>query len=237
MQPNREDTRSGPRGWAWRMIGGLALVGLSYSGIALCQQLFRKFIASPAPTAVDTSSAAIAGWVAWLLFFGPIGLAGVILCLSALGKFGARERLGALWEEWMDRERPFGGESQNSRGFRNEEALHDGLERLGDEEVAQLTKRGHQTAMLLGLFTGALFVLLGVFGLIFARQPMAARLSADFAAASCVSILAGLVILWRTFRKENNAWLVPLKLFMLRVLRLHSLSAQQRKTRRTEQDR
>ena len=234
MQPIKKDTSGG---WIWRMIAGLGLVGLSLWGIALCQQLLRTFIAGPGPTALDTSFAALAGWAAWFVFFGPIGVTGVIVCLSALGKLGARERLGAFRGKWIATEEPSGGRSQDSRGFRSEEALHDSLESLGDEEVAQLTKRGHQAAVLLGLFAGAFFVLLGVFGLIFAAQPMAVRLSIDFAISSCISILAGLVILQRTFRKENNTWLVPLKLFTLRVLRLRSLSADHHKTRPPEQDR
>lgn len=218
------------------MIAGLGLVGLSLWGITLCQQLFQTFIAGPGPTTFDTSFAALAGWVAWFLFFGPIGVVGLIVFLSALAKLGARERLGAFWEKWIAQKKPSGGKTQDSRGFRSEEALHDGLESLGDEEVAQLTKRGRRTAILLGLFAGVFFVLLGVFGLIFAIQPMAVRLSVDFAISSCISILVGLLILWRNFRKENNAWLIPLKLFTLRVLRLHSVSAD-RKTRRPENDR
>lgn len=211
---------------------GLGLIGLSFWGIALCQQLFRTYISGPGLTALEASSATLAAWVAWFLFFGPIGVAGVIVLLSMLRKLGALDRMRALSQKWIAREIPAGVEPQDLRAFRNEEALHDGLESLSDEKAAQLTERGQQTAILLGLFGGAFFVLVGVFGLMFATQAIALRLTLDFAVASGISILAGLAILRRTFRKEDNAWLLPLKLFTLRVLRLHSAEGQ--KTRRSE---
>ena len=218
----------------WRMMFGLGLIGLSLWGIALCQQLFRTYIAGPGPTALETSSAKLGGWVAWFLFFGPIGAAGVIVFWSALGKLGALDRLRASREEWIAHEIPSGVKTQDSRTFHNEEALHEGLESLSDEKVAQLTKRGHQTAIVVGSFAGTFFALVGVFGLWFATQAMPVRLTIDIATLSGISILAGLAILQRTFRKENNAWLIPLKLFTLRVLRLRSLSAESQKTRRSE---
>jgi|SRR5690242_12274963 len=224
------DTRSTSRGWVWRMIFGLALIGLSLWGIALCQQLFQTYMVGPSPTSLDTSFAKLAGWVAWFVFFGPIGAAGLIVLSSTLRKSGALERLGALCEKWIPQEITSGGKPPNSRSFRGEEGPHDGLESLGDEKVAQLTKRAHQIAILLGLFAGAFFVLLGIFGLMLAKVSTL-RLTIDFAILSGISILAGLVILQRTLRKEDNAWLLPLKLFTLRVLRLH-FSANRHKTRR-----
>ena len=214
------------------MMFGLGLIGLSLWGIALCQQLFRTYIVGPSPTTLDTSFARLGGRVAWFLFFGPIGAAGVIVFWSALGKLGALDRLRASREEWIAHEIPSAVKAQDSRTFHSEEALHHGLESLSDEEVAQLTKRGHQTAIVVGFFGGAFFALVGVFGLWFATQAMPVRLTIDIAILSAISILAGLAILQRTFRKENNAWLLPLKLFTLRVLRLHS--AERHKTRRSE---
>lgn len=147
------------------MIFGFALIGLSLWGIALCQQLFQTYIVGPSPTSLDTSFAKLAGWVAWLVFFGPIEAAGLIVLSSTLRKSGALERLGALCEKWIPQEITSGSKPPNSRGFRGEEVPHDGLESLGDEKVAQLTKRAHQIAFLLGLFAGTFFVLLGIFGL------------------------------------------------------------------------
>lgn len=232
VQPIREDTRKASRGWKWRMMFGLAMIGLSLWGIALCQQLFRTYIVGPRPTPLDTSFAKLAGWVAWIVFFGPIWAAGLIILSSALGRLGALDRLRAFREKWIAQEIASGAKLQDSRTFRSEEALHDGLESLSDEKVARLTKRAHQTAMLLGLFAGAFLVLLGVFGLMLAKVSVL-RLTIDFAILSGISILAGLAILQRTLRKKNNAWLLPLKLFTLRVLRLHSLSADSHKTRRS----
>ena len=218
------------------MMLGLGLMGLCYWGIVACQQLFRTFIvgSGPGPASSDTGFATLAAWVAWFLFFGPIGAVGLIVLLSAVRKLGALDRLRAFREEWTTHEIPSGVKPQDSRTFLSEEALHEGLESLSDEKVAQLTKRGHQTAIVLGLFAGVFFVLLGVFGLWFATQSMPVRLTIDIASLSGISILAGLAILQRTVRKESNAWLLPLKLFTLRVLRLHSLSTGSHKTRRPE---
>ena len=211
---------------------GLGLIGLTLWGITLCQQLFRTYIVGSGPTPLETSSASLAGWAAWFLFFGPIGAVGLIVLLSALVKLGVLDRLRAFREEWITHVMPTGIKPQDSRTFLSEEALHDGLESLGDEEVAQLTKRGQQTAILLGLFAGAFFVFLGVFWLWFATQNMPVRLTIDIAVLSGICILAGLAVLQRTLRKENNAWLIPLKLFTLRVLRLHSTESYE--TRRLE---
>lgn len=215
------------------MMFGLALIGLSLWGIALCQQLFRTYIVGPDPTSLDTSFAKLAGWVGWLVFFGPIGAAGFIVFFSALDKVGALDRLRAFREERIAQEITIGVKPQDWRTFRSEESLHDGLESLSDEKVARLTKRAHQTAKLLGLFSGAFFVLLGVFGLMLAKVSTL-RLTIDFAILSGISILAGLAILRGTFRKEDNAWLLPLKLFTLRVLGLHSLSPDGNKSKRSE---
>lgn len=233
MQPIEKDTQSASTGWVWRTMFGLTTIGLSLWGITLCQELFRTYIVGPGSTPLDTSFAKLGGWVAWLVFFGPIGAAGLIVLLSGLRKLGALDLLGAFYEKWIAPKIPSGGKPPSSRSFPGEEAPHDGLKNLGDEEVAQLTKRAHQIAILLGLFGGAFFVLLGVFGLMLAKVS-ALRLTIDFAILSGISILAGLAILQRTFRREDNAWLLPLKLFTLRVLRLHSLSADSHKTKRSE---
>lgn len=210
---------------------GLALIGLNLWGIALCQQLFRTYMVGPGPTSLDTSFAKLAGWVAWVVFFGPIGAAGLVMFSSALDKAGALDRLRDFREERIAQEMATCVKPQDSSTFCSEEALHDGLKSLGDEKVAQLTRRAHQIAVLLGLLAGAFFVLLGVFGLMLAKVSTL-RLTIDLAISSGISILAGLAILQRTFRKENNAWLLPLKLFTLRVLRLHS--AENHKTRRSD---
>lgn len=216
------------------MMLGLAMIGLSLWGVALCQQLFRTYMVDPTATPLDASFARLGGWVAWLVFFGPIGAAGLILFSSALGKLGALDRLRAFREEeWIAQETAFGAKPQDPLTLHSEETLHHGLESLSDEKVARLTKRAHQTALLLGLFAGTFFVLLGVFGLMLAKVS-ALRLTIDFAILSGISILSGLAILRRTLRKEDTAWLLLLKLFTMRVLRLHSLSAESHKTKRSE---
>jgi ABC-type amino acid transport system permease subunit len=94
-----------------------------------------------------------------------------------------------------------------------------------------LTLRAHQIAVFLGLAAGTFFILLGFFGLTLTSFKTILYV----AIASGISILAGLAILRSTFRKEDNAWLLPLKIFTLRVLRLHSLSAGSPKSRRSQQ--
>lgn len=203
--------------WMWRTILGASLIALGFWGVRLCQGWFRAFF-GPNPSLLEVNSAAIAAWAAWLVFFGPILIAGLVTVWSALRKLNLPTRVSAL--------------SQQSIAD-GEKDLHDGLERLGNEEVRRLTNRVNQIAAALGVAAGIFFLLLGVFGLIVAARP-SLTVTTYFSILGGISILAGLVILRSTFRKEDNAWLLPLKLFLLRIWWRHSVSPDSQQTGRSE---
>lgn len=228
-QPTIKGKRAAFTGWVWRMVLGGCLIALSLWGSGFCQGLFRTFLGTSV-SPVDRSFVKLAAWAAWFVFFGPIAALGLGIVWFTLVKLNVLERLQALREEKIGQGIHLGDKRHGSRSFRSQEDLHDGLEGLGHEKAAQLTKRAHQTAIVLGLCVGAFFVLIGVFGLMLATL----RLTIYFAISSAISILAGLAILQRTLRKEDNAWLLPLKLFTQQVLRLHSRTADGQKTRRSE---
>ena len=212
-------SREVPTGWIWRVILGVGLIGLSLWGIDLCQTLFRTFMGK-SPSLVDESFAKLAAGIAWFVFFGPIAVAGLAVLWSMLRKIGALD--------WLER---LGGRMFHSQGD-----FLDRAEGLSEEETADLIKGAHRIAILLGLSAGTFLILIGVLGLIFMSAASAPfSITLEFVIASGVSILAGLAILQRTLRKENNSWLLPLRVFTRLVLRRVSPPANEDKPRRSEQ--
>lgn len=219
-------SKRAPKGNAFnalcRTIFGVSLTGLSFWGIHLCQELFRTFIGST-PSPVEANCAKLAGWATWFVFFGPIAVAGLAILWSVLLKLNSSIGLSVL------------GQRSTSQlcSLHSEKSLQDGLERLRDEEVRYLTKRANQIAFMLGVCAGVFFLLVGVFGLILASWP-SLTVTTYSAMLSGISFLTGAFILQRTFRKEDDSWLLPLKMFMLRVFQLGSLSAADRKIHNSE---
>lgn len=231
----KSSERSASTGWTWRMILGVGLIALSLCGITICQRIFETFI-NPNPSPTETSLGKLAAAVAWFLFFGPIMLGGVTALWFALRRVGALNWLAAWREEKVARDyalRP-GGKPNDSSIFAGQENSYDRLETLSAGEVERLTKRGRRIAVLLGLSAGAFFVLIGVFGLtLVSSSPLRLSGTISFSIASGICILAGLALLQRTFNKENNSWLLPLKLFTHLVFRKRRLSADDYKTRKS----
>lgn len=227
--------RGASKGWIWRMILGVGLIGFSLRGIAICQRIFGTFI-GPNPSPTETSLAKLAAAAGWFLFFGPMTLAGLAVLWSALRRLGALDRLAAWREERVAQDyalRP-GGKPNDSSIFAGEESAPDRLETLSDGEVARLTERGQRIALLLGLSAGTFLVLIGVFGLaLLSSSPLRYSATISLATASGICILVGLIVLQRTVRKENNAWLLPLTLLTHFVLRKGRLSSGDHKTRRS----
>lgn len=225
--PTRKDKGEASTGWIWRMMLGIGLIGLSIWGIGLCQGIFRTYV-GPDLSPADASFAKLAAGAAWFVFFGPIAVAGLAMLWLTLRRLGALDRLEA-WRE--EKAAPVyglrsGGMLNVSGVFRGKENLHDRLECLGDERVAQVTQRADRVAMLLGFSAGTLLVVTGIFGLIFLSSHAVA-----LAISSGISILAGLTVFQRTLSKENNSWLLPLRLFTHLVLKRHRLSADGHKNR------
>lgn len=235
----KSSERGASTGWAWRMILGVGLMGFSLLGITICQGIFKTFI-NPNPSPAETSLGKLAAAVAWLLFFGPVMLGGFAALWFALGRLGALDWLAAWREERFARDYALsaGGKPNDARMFAGQEKSYDRLETLSAGEAERLTRRGHRIAVLLGLSAGALLILVGVFGLaLISSSPLRLSGTISLAMASGLCILVGLALLQRTVRKEDNAWLLPLKLFTHLVLRKGRLSADDYKTRRSEDPR
>lgn len=218
------------------MILGVGLLAFSLRGIAICQGIFVTFI-NPNPSPTETSLVKLAAAVAWFLFFGPIMLAGFAALWFALRRLGVLDWLAAWREERVGRDyaQRLGGKPNDSTIFASEGTSYDRLETLSAGEVERLTKRGRRIAVLLGLSAGAFLILVGVFGLaLMSSSPLRFSGTISFAMASGICILVGLALLQRTFRKENNSWLLPLKLFTHLVLRKGRLRPDDYKTRQSE---
>lgn len=215
------------------MILGLGLIGFSLRGITICQGFFETLF-SPNPSPVERSSAKLAASVAWFLFFGPMMLAGFAALWFALRRLGAPDWLVAWREERVARDYGLGpGGMLNDSIFAGESS--DRLETLSTAAVARLTERGHRIAVLLGLSAGIFLVLIGAFGLtLVSSSPPRLSGTISFSIASGICILVGLSLLQRTVRKENDAWLLPLKLFTHLVLRKGRLSSDNDKTGQSE---
>lgn len=231
--------RGASAGCSWRVILGLVLIAFSLRGITICQVIFKTFIDSnPSPT--ETSLARLAAAVAWFLFFGPIMLAGFAALWSALRRLGAQDWFAAWREERFARDYAPGpgGKANDSMVFASEKTSSERLEAISTREVERLTKRGDRIAVLLGLSAGAFLILVGVFGLaLISSSPLRYSATISFSIASAFCILVGLALLQRTFHRENNAWLLPLKLFTHLALRKGRFSANDYKTRRPENPR
>jgi hypothetical protein len=122
------------------------------------------------------------------------------------------------------------GKREPASAGRTEADPH-GLESLSALEAARLERLARRIAVLLGSLTGSLLAGVGIFGLghlWLASRPYAggsvyvamatARISISFAILSGVSLVAGLMVLRRTFSGESRGWLVPLRVFTNLVL-------------------
>jgi hypothetical protein len=107
-----------------------------------------------------------------------------------------------------------------------------GLENLSAETVERLQRTATRAATILGGLAGASLLGLGIFGLIyllfFPRTTAGSsiyvalgtgRLTITFALFSGMLVLLGLTVLQHTFRRENNGWLLPLRVFTYMIAR------------------
>jgi hypothetical protein len=217
--PKPPSNRPASRAWIFRLALGVALIGLSLWGIPLCNGLFHQFV-GPNSLPSDASFENLGARVAWLLFFGPLAAAGLATVWSTLRKVGALEQFAS----WLAAR---GGHSQ-------ELPANDppGVETLSPETVYRLQHTAERTAVILGGLIGTSLLGIGIFGLVsllFFSQPYpgssvymslaTGRIVTYFAVASGMSVLLGLAILQRTFRKENGGWLLPLRIFTYVLLR------------------
>jgi hypothetical protein len=110
-----------------------------------------------------------------------------------------------------------------------------GLESLSAETVERLQRSATRAATILGVLAGSFLLGIGIFGLgyllLFSGPsasssiyvPLATgRVTISFAAFSGMLVFVGIIILQRTFRREDNSWLLPFRLFTYLVVRRRS---------------
>jgi hypothetical protein len=225
--PPYEKKRNASRAWIFRLALGAVLIGVSVWGIALCRNIFRVYV-GPDSLPVDSVFANLGAWAAWALFFGPLAVAGVVLVWLTLRKMGALDQF-ALWlgeragrrEALLVNARQYGGIAPGSKT-----GDPHGLENLSAETAEHLQRTATRAATILGGLVGTTLFGIGIFGLIFLLffpqtnigsliyVPLATgRLTITFALFFGMLVLLGLVILQHTFRRENNSWLLPLRVF------------------------
>jgi hypothetical protein len=231
--PRNPTKENASRAWIFRLALGGTLIGLSIWGMALCKQLFRAFV-GPGSLPTDANFANLGAWVAWILFFGPVAAAGVVTVWSTLRKMGALDQFASWLSERAGRSDESLGSNKQQGAFVSGGDTADprGLENLSPETVERLQRTAGRTAVFLGGLAGAGLLGIGIFGLVsllFFSQPYsgssvsfalaASRLTIHFAVFSGMSVLLGLAILQRTFRKENSSWLLPLRVFTYTILK------------------
>jgi hypothetical protein len=228
----QQRSKSVRRAWVLRLAFGGALIGLSIWGMPLCRGLFRNSL-GPGSLPTDASFTILAASIAWLLFFGPLAAAGVVIAWSTLRKMGAFDsatswlymRTGS--SNGLSANYPHPGDMISI----NQLNPPSGLENLSAESITRLHRIGTRTAVTLGGLAGTFLLGIGVFGLVsllFFLHPtsnasvysglLTARMVIYFGVASGISVLLGLTILQRTFGRENTGWLLPLRVFTRLIL-------------------
>jgi hypothetical protein len=212
----------------FRLAFAALLVGVSIWGIFLCHELMRTSF-GPGALAVDSSYINVAAWMAWTVLFGPLAVAVVVMARSTLRKTGALDQF-AFWL-WDRAGRPDAllvkaGQS-NAIGPRGERSDPHGLESLTPETVERLQRAGSRAATVLGGLVGAFWLAIGIFGLVYllffsrssAGSSVHTSLAVRLGTLSGLLVFLGLVILQRTFRRDNNSWLFPLSVFTQVIVR------------------
>jgi hypothetical protein len=231
--PSHKKKGSPWRAWILRWAIGVALIGMSIWGIALCREIFRAYV-GPATLPQDSSFANLGAWAAWALFFGPLAVAGMAMVWSTLRKMGALGHF-AYWlgdragqpDTYLAKSSQRGGVARGS-----DSGDPHGLESLSAETVERLQRSAARAATILGALAGAFLLGIGVFGLscllLFSGPsagssmyvPLATgKVTISFAVFSGVLVFVGIVILQQTFRRENSGWLLPLRLFTYLIVR------------------
>lgn len=230
------------RSWIYGLLIGSGLLALSIWGIAVCRETFQTFL-GPTQSPADSGFVSLGAWTAWILFFGPVAATGLLTILFTLRKAGVLEATAVWLEKLIGQSGGLQADKFEARSPRNEDNDPHGLESLSAEKVEQLKLRATRVAFFLGVFAGLSLLVIGVIGLVCLSsisRPYAGstpamgfgtvRFTITFAVLSGMSLLLGLVILQRTFRKENSAWMLPLRVFTYTVLRRERVSQRARST-------
>jgi hypothetical protein len=243
--PPHEKKGNASRAWIFRLALGAVLIGVSVWGIALCREIFRVSV-GPDSLPGDSSYANLGTWAAWTLFFGPLAVAGGAMVRSTLRKMGALEQFAFwLWDRAGRPEAMLGtaGQSGGIAAGRMTGDPH-GLENLPAETVERWRRAAGRATTILGGLAGASLLGIGIFGLIylllFPRTNAGSsiylalatgRLTITFALLSGMLVFLGVAVLQHTFRRENNSWLLPLRVFTYVIVRRRQAGERARRTR------
>jgi hypothetical protein len=219
--PPHEQKGNASNALIFRLVLGAVFVCLSVGGISLCRDIFRTST-GPGSVPGDSSFANLGAWAAWALFFAPLAIGGVALVWSTLRKMGALDRLGFWLEDRAGRPDAVLSKANQSSG----------LESLSTETVERLQRTAARAATILGALAGAFLLCIGIVGLVslflFSRPPAGSpvylplgtgRITFTFALFSGMLVFLGFAILQRTFRRDNNGWLLPLRVFTYIIVR------------------
>jgi hypothetical protein len=231
--PPHEKKANAWSAWIFRLSLGAVLIGVSTWGIALCRQIFRVFV-GPGILPQDSSFANLGAWAAWALFFGPLAVAGVAMVWSTLRKMGALDHFASWLGDRAGQPDPYLAKSSQWGGVARGSESGDphGVESLSAETVERLQRSAARAATILGALAGAFLLGIGILGMvsllffsgstasnsIYVPLPTG-RLTITFALFSGMMVLLGLAILQQTFRRENNSWLLPLRVFTYMIVR------------------
>jgi hypothetical protein len=207
----------------FRLAFAALLIVVSIWGFFLCRELLRNSV-GPGALPVDSSYINVAAWMAWTVLFGPLVVAGVVMARSTLRKIGALDQF-VFWL-WDRAGRPDAllvkSKQNDASGPRGERSDPHGLESLTPETVERLQRAGSRAATILGGLVGITWLGIGIFGLVyllfFSQLSGGSSVYASLATVklemlSGLLVFLGLVVLQRTFRRDNSSWLFPLRLF------------------------
>lgn len=241
---NPKSVERAPRGGIYRLLIGTGLLAISIWGFSVCRATFQTSL-GPAQSPADPGFVSLGAWAAWCVFFGPVATAGFLTIWFTLRKMAALEKMSALLEKIAGRSVGLlaGNNQLVASGLEKGNDDPHGLESLSTEKIKQLESRATRAAFLLGVFAGVTLLGIGVFGLVclssvskpyssaLSYVPLGTgRITITLAVLSGMSLLLGLAVLQRTLRRENNAWMLPLRVFTFAVLRREKASPSVRST-------
>jgi hypothetical protein len=233
---SRKKKRNASSARIFRLALGGLLVGASIWGIVLCRDIFRGSV-GPGSLPGDSLFASLGAWAAWAVLFAPLAIGGVALVWSTLRDIGALDQFALFLTKVV----PYGGIVPECKT-----GDPHGLESLSTEKVEGLQRTATRAATILGGLAGAVMLGAGVFGLAYLlvlsrTYPSnsiydhfeVGRVMISFALFSGMLVFLGFTVLRRTFSRENNSWLLLLRVFTYTIVRRGQANA---RARRTEQN-
>jgi hypothetical protein len=231
--PPRKKKGSPWRAGILRIAIGAVLIVVSIWGISLCRGIFRAYV-GPGSLPGDSLFASLGAWASWGVFFAPLGIGGVALVWSSFRNVGALNRFAFWLEDRAVRPDTLLAKNVQIGGIVPQSKTDDphGLESLSTVTVGDLQRAATRAATIIGGLAGTFVLGAGIFGLgyllILSRTYSSSsiydhfavgRIMISFALFSGMLVLLGFTILRHTFGRDNNGWLLPLRVFICIISR------------------